>query len=129
VSPTDKENSIKEEEMLDDSNSNEPKKEIHINKIEPKKIINIDDKQKFDPIVKAQMNKTEPKEFKPYIRSQHVQPKNLSNIPNSNLHIKHYQKSEDDNTNAAPNEASNNDEQKDKAKDTNYWSRDTWKKR
>ena len=105
---------------------------IHINKIEPKKIIT--DPQDFDPVVKARNNKqTAPKEFKPYIKSQKFNPQSLPNIPKSDIEVKHYQKQdesgngiEENTNNASDSETSDNNK---KSGDVNYWGGKSWKKK
>jgi DNA gyrase/topoisomerase IV subunit A len=109
----------KMEKTKENSEKKDNSKNIHINKIEPKKIIT--DKQNFNPVVKAQTKKSEPKEFKPYIKSQKLRNQNIPNMQNDNFYVKHYQKF-DENDTEDPKENNKEDGK-------NYWDGNLWKKK
>jgi len=111
----------KEESVESNNTSNQAN--LHINKIEPKKIVT--QKQDFNPIVKAQQKKTSVKEFKPFIRSQNIKEQGLPNIKKSNLDIKHYQSNI--NINADQNKSDDKKEQSDDQ--VNYWDGNLWNKK
>jgi hypothetical protein len=102
-----------------DEDDSKKQKMVHINKIEPKKIIAIDEKKEFKPVVKAnsKTNNVKSKEFVPYLKSGKYKPQGLPNISNDNFQVKHYQSGQD-----SKGEDSVTPKKQD---DENYWGKQT----
>ena len=100
-----------------DEDDSKKQKTVHINKIEPKKIIAIDDKKEFNPVVKAnsKANNVKSKEFVPYLKSSKYKPQGLPNISNDNFQVKHYQSDKDSKSEDSVTPK--------KQEDENYWGK------